>query len=241
MAGVYDELQALADELATKVGQARREVLQGMLKLVEGKSAQESIQLLIQLDVEQSMKLKLAQSWGIFEAGVVKILEQTFTTAVLEEATLRSLMLSVEGKLSTRFTSVVGSDMRTIIVDGIANGKFPSQILKESAEELDKLGHSLSNMSKEIQTGFSQYTNSITNMIAQEMPKSTKFVYIGAYDDRTRERCVEKIKFGAKGATAAQIRKQFGNLDNELWNCRHGWEQMSDSVEDQGLELEKSE
>lgn len=241
MAGVYDELQELADQLATKVGQARKEVLEGMLKLVEGKSAQESLQLLIQLDVGQSMKLKLAKSWSIFEAGVVKILEQTFTTAVLEEATLRSLLLSVETKLSTRFTSVVGADMRTIITDGIANGKFPNQILKESVTELKTLGHSIDSMSKEIQTGFSQYSNSITNMIAEELPKSAKFVYIGAYDDRTRDRCVQKIKFGAEGATAAQIRKAFGNLNNEVWNCRHGWEQMSDSVEDQGLQLEKSE
>ena len=191
MADIFDGLDSKAEQLAKKIGQSYDEVFAGLLKLVEGKTAEEAIEILAGLNISQALKLKQAAvTSSIIGAGAVGILESTFTTtAPLTEDALRGLLTSVEMKLSSKFTDVVGNDMRSIIVDGISTGKFPNQILKDSRERLEGLGHSVSNAQKEIQTGFNQYSNSVTNMMAEKAPKDTKYIYIGAYDIKTRPEC----------------------------------------------------
>jgi len=241
MADIFDDLDSKAEQLAKKIGQSYDEVFAGLLKLVEGKTAEEAIEILADLNIGQALKLKQAKATNsIMSAGAVGILENTFTTtAPLTESALKGLLTSVEMKLSSRFTDVVGNDMRSIIVDGISTGKFPNQILKESKEKLEELGHSVANAQKEIRTGFSQYSNSVTNAMAEKAPADTKYVYIGAYDDRTRPECEEKIQFGE--GTREEIIARFGDMNNEIWNCRHGWDEVSSSPKDQGYNPEKFE
>ena len=241
MADIFDDLESKAEMLSKKVGQSYDEVFAALLQLVEGKTSEEAIEILSELDIGQALKLKQATATSsIFGAGAIGILENTFTTtAPLSEKALRGLLTSVESKLSSRFTDVVGNDMRSIIVDGISTGKFPNQILKESRERLEELGHSVANAKKEIQTGFSQYSNSVTNVMAEKAPPGTKYVYIGAFDDRTRDECADKIAFGE--GTREVIIGQFGDMNNEIWNCRHSWDEMSSSPEDQGYNPKKFE
>ena len=73
--------------------------------------------------------------------------------------------------------------------------------------------------------------------MAEKLPPDTKFVYIGAFDDKTRGACVEKIQFGER--TRADIIAEFGDMSNEIFNCRHSWEEMSSSPKDQGYNPEK--
>tara|TARA_Y100000593_G_C4305778_1_gene335663 strand:+ start:1085 stop:1813 length:729 start_codon:yes stop_codon:yes gene_type:complete len=241
VADIFDDLESKADELAKKIDQSYDEVFAALLQLVDGKTSEEAIEILAGLDIGQALKLK--QSAAIsrtMASGAVSILENTYTTtAPLTETALRGLLVSVESKLSSRFTDVVGNDMRSIIVDGISTGKFPNQILKESKERLEELGHSAANAKKEIQTGFNQYSNSVTNSMAEKAPANTKYVYIGANDIKTRDACVEKINFGA--ATRKEIIDRFGDMNNEVWNCRHKWDELSSSPEDQGYNPEKYE
>tara|TARA_R110002020_G_scaffold373150_1_gene584600 strand:+ start:1061 stop:1789 length:729 start_codon:yes stop_codon:yes gene_type:complete len=241
MADIFDDLDSKAEELAKKIGQSYDEVFASLLQLVEGKTAEEAIEILAELNIGQALKIKQAQATSsIISAGAVGILENTFaTTAPLTEPALRGLLTSVESKLSSRFTDVVGNDMRSIIVDGISTGKFPNQILKESKEKLDVLGHSVANAQKEIQAGFNQYSNSVTNAMAEKAPADTRYVYIGAYDDRTRDECIAKIDFGE--GTREEVIAAFGDMNNELWNCRHKWEEASSAPIEQGYNPEKFE
>ena len=240
MADIFDDLESKAEQYAAKVGKAQDEVFAALLELVDGKTSEEAIEILSQLDIGAALELKLTGGVAIFEAGVISMLENTFTTtSPLSEKALRGLLTSVESKLSSRFTDVVGNDMRSIIVDGISTGKFPGQILKESRERLEELGHSVANAKKEIQTGFSQYSNSVTNVMAEKAPPETKYVYIGAFDDRTRDECANKIAFG--DGTREEIIAEFGDMNNEIWNCRHSWDELSSSPEDQGYNPKKFE
>ena len=241
MADLFDVLEAKSEALANKIAQSYDEVFAGLLELVAGKTSEEAIEILADLNIGQALKLKQASATSsIIGAGCVDILEKTFaTTAPLSEGALRGLLTSVEMKLSSNFTDVVGNDMRSIIVDGISTGKFHNQILKDSKEKLEKLGHSVENAKKEIQAGFNQYSNSITNSLAEKAPANTKYVYIGAYDDRTRLECIEKIDFGE--GTRQEIIDAFGDMSNEVWNCRHKWEEASSSPEDQGYNPKKFE
>jgi len=241
MADIHDELDAKASELAKKFEQSFDEVFAALLKLVEGKTSEEAIEILSGINVGQALEFKQKKARNtILQSGVVSILENTYrTTPPLTEQSLRGLLNSVDSKLSSRYTDVVGNDIRSIIVDGISTGKFPNEILKDSKSRLEELGYSVENIQKEIQTGFNQYSNSVTNMMAEKAPANTKYIYIGAYDNKTRDECVKKINLGQ--ATRQQIINRFGDMNNEIWNCRHKWEEVSSSPEDQGYNPEKFE
>ena len=64
-------------------------------------------------------------------------------------------------------------------------------------------------------------------------------IQIGANDGKTRERCVDKIQFSP--ASKKDILAWYGYLNNEIWNCRHSWDEMSSSPEDQGYNPKKFE
>ena len=71
--------------------------------------------------------------------------------------------------------------------------------------------------------------------MAAKAPTNTRYIYIGPLDSKTRLTCSDKIAFsGAEGRTRDEIFGLFGDMNNEIFNCRHKWEQMSDSPEDQG-------
>ena len=99
------------------------------------------------------------------------------------------------------------------------------------------MGEITGTLETQVVTAYGQYSNAVANMLSEKLPDNTKFIYIGPYDSKTREECVERIKLGP--VTRIQILKEFahitgGDFNNAIWNCRHSWEQMSSSPEDQG-------
>ena len=93
------------------------------------------------------------------------------------------------------------------------------------------------NIETQIITAYGQYSSAVTNFLSENLPKDTEYIYIGAYDSKTRDRCVEKI--GYSPATRKEIVSRFGDFNNEIWNCRHRWEQRSSSPKDQGFNKDK--
>ena len=88
-----------------------------------------------------------------------------------------------------------------------------------------------------VNTTFSNYRNAMNIVMAQKLPANTKWVYVGAYDNRTREACIEKIDFGA--GTYKKIVSTFGDMQNEVYNCRHTWEPLGPDPKAQGYRTEK--
>ena len=237
MAEIHDILEGLAEEYADKVGKAQEDVLKAMIKMVEDMPMEEAVATLSRLNVPGSMTLKLAGAKRIFNQGVVDMLKHTYTTTSVPESTLRALYKSVENKLSSRFTDVMGSDMRSVIMEGMATGKSPEEIYNSSKEIMDTLGHTPVNSIKQIKEAFAEYDNAITEHMAAQAPKNTKYGYIGLWDNKTRPACEAKIMFGKR--TREQIINRFGNMRKEQWECRHKWEEMSSSPEDQGYKTKK--
>ena len=119
------------------------------------------------------------------------------------------------------------------IIDGVAVGKSPAEVIKTIDEAMP-------NIETLVNTAYNQFGNSVTELMALKAPKNTRYVYIGANDEKTRLTCLDKIAFsGSRGRTRGEILAQFGDMRNELWNCRHKWEKMSDSPKDQGYEFKK--
>ena len=225
MADIHDKLDAIAEEFARKVDLAKVEIVDSLMKLVEGKTSEEALQILSGINIEKALELKLATAFTTFESGAVDILKSTFTTTTLTEATLQSLLNNSKGMISDEVTKHLSKTALQSIIDGIGSKQTTSQVIASLDEKIP-------NIATLVNTTYSQFSNTITNMTAEKLPENTKFIYIGANDEETRERCVEKIIAGS--LTRKEIIGRFGDMNNELYNCRHKWEEMSDSPADQG-------
>ena len=116
------------------------------------------------------------------------------------------------------------------VIEGIATGRTVEDTLLLIKDQIP-------NPELVVNTAYNQFSNTLTTMLADELPENTKWIYIGANDSKTRERC--KAKIGAGALTKKQILNKFGNMNNEIWRCRHKWEQMGRNPEDQGYNPEE--
>jgi len=230
MADISQELDRIAEQFAVKVGLAKGEVVNALMDLVKGKTAEESLEILAGVNIQAAMEMKLVGAFSMYEAGVVSMLKNTYTTIAIPESVLRTILDLTKASISSEVTGRLSKVSLQSIIDGIATGKSPSEVIAAIDDIMPRVDTL-------VNTAFSQFSNTAKNIMAEKLPPETKFIYIGAYDSKTRDACVEKIQFGER--TRAEIIGRFGDLNNEIFNCRHGWEEMSSSPKDQGYNPEK--
>ena len=232
MADVHQELDKIAELIAEKSNEAVSEVVKSLMELVDGKTPEESLEILSGLNMEFVMGTKLAVAFASFESGVLLSLRSTYTSVVLPEKTLRILLETAKKKLRTELTSKLSDNMMQSIIDGISTNSSVEDVI-------NAIGEATPDLATLVNTTYNQFSNTITNMMIEKLPDNTKMVYIGANDALTRKECKEKINFSP--ATKKKVLSKFKNFNNELWNCRHKWEEMGRDKESQGFEAEASE
>ena len=224
MAGISDKLDQIAEQFADKVDLATSELVSYLRELVKGKTAAQSLEILSGINLEKAYELKLAKAFTAYDAGVVEFLRNTYTTTSLSETTIKGLLDMTKNNISANVTKHLSSVTMQNIIDGIATNKTVGETLLTITEQMP-------NSKLVVNTAYNQFSNSLTTMLAEELPANTKWIYIGANDSKTREMC--RLKIGAGALTRKQILNKFGDMNNELYRCRHKWEQMSSSPEDQ--------
>ena len=148
------------------------------------------------------------------------------------KSSLTILLNNAKGMVSDEVVKHLSKVSVQSIIDGIATGKSPSEVIKAIDEVIPRV-------QTLVNTSYSQFSNTTKNMMAEKAPSDTRFIYIGAYDDKTRGACIEKIEFSQGGKTYSEIMDEYGDMNNEIFNCRHSWEEMSSSPKDQGYNPEK--
>ena len=132
-----------------------------------------------------------------------------------------------ESDISAKLTKHISTLSMQGIIEGISSGKTVGETLK-------KINDQIENPKLVVNTAYNQFSNSLTTMLADELPANTKWIYVGANDAKTRPQCREKIAYsGSGGKTKAQIVNRFGDMDNEIFRCRHRWTQRGDDPDDQ--------
>lgn len=232
MPDISDQIDKISTQIANKVSIAHEQVVDALMELVKGKSAEEAATMLQAIDIKELMKLKLIGVFEQFDSGVVSILENTFTSVAISETALQFALTNAKSFVGEKFIEGTSSTIRQNIISGITGNKAPSQVVAD----MRKAGFDTHHLKTQVETGFAQYSNSVKNMMADKLPDNTKFVYIGANDDRTRDECLKRI--ADSPATKEFIINKYGSLDNAGWNCRHSWEEQMSDVEAQGLQKE---
>ena len=229
MADISDLLENIAVEFADKVDLATAELVKYLTELVKGKKSAEALEILSGINLEAVLELKLAKAFTAYDAGIVEFLRNTYTTTSLPEKSIRILLNTTKRSVMANMGVISPVTMQGII-EGIATNKTV-------AETVATISQQIPNPELVVNTAYNQFSNSLTTMLADELPANTKWIYIGANDSKTRDRCKRKI--GAGALTAKQIINKFGNMNNEIYRCRHKWEQMGKSPEDQGYNPEE--
>ena len=232
MADISFEIDRIAQVIADKSNKAVEEVVDSLIELTQNKPMDEAMAILSDINLRNVMELKMAGAFTQYEQGITTLLTNMYTTTALQEFQLRMLMENTRRMLSSELIDKMSSNLMQNIIDGISTKKTTSEILNA----MDEITPDLETL---VVTAYGQYSNSVANLLSLDLPENTKFVYIGAYDSKTRDRCVSKIE--ASPATREEIVSRFGDMNNEIWNCRHRWEQMSSSPIDQGFNKDKFE
>ena len=229
MADISDKLDQIAEQFAGKVDLATSELVSYLSELVKGKTAAESLEILSGINLEKAYELKLAKAFTAYEAGIVEFLRNTYTTTSLSENSIRALLNTTKRSVMANMGVISPVTMQGVI-EGIATGRTVEDTLLLIKDQIP-------NPELVVNTAYNQFSNTLTTMLADELPENTKWIYIGANDSKTRERC--KAKIGAGALTKKQILNKFGNMNNEIWRCRHKCEQMGRSPADQGYNPEE--
>ena len=229
MPDISYELEQIAADFAANVGVAKDEVVDAFHEILKDMTPEERMITMGEVNMNAIMTAKLSKAFSLYEEGIRRSLEATFTTAVLPEQSLNVLLNQARSRISTEVTRHLSDEMMDAIIEGMANNKLPSEII--SSLDLKMPKHQIETL---VNTTYNQFNNVLTEILAEQLPENTKYIYIGLYDSVTRAECVRKIQYGP--ATRREIRNKFGNMHNEIWRCRHKWEQMSDKPLAQGFE-----
>tara|TARA_Y100000593_G_scaffold67276_1_gene123663 strand:+ start:12 stop:731 length:720 start_codon:yes stop_codon:yes gene_type:complete len=233
MADISRELDKIAEQFTDKVGIAKQEIIESLMELVKGKSSSEALEILSGVNIKVALESKLSGAFAMYEAGALSILKNTYTTVPVPEKSLRALLDITKGTITSEVTDRMANVTLQSIIDGIASGKSPAEVISAIDEVIPRIDTL-------VNTAYSQFSNSVTNMMAEKAPDNTRYVYIGANDTKTRLACLDKIAFsGANGVTRNEIIAQFGDMNNEIFNCRHKWEEMSSNPKDQGYNFKE--
>tara|TARA_Y100000310_G_scaffold287014_1_gene311651 strand:+ start:449 stop:1171 length:723 start_codon:yes stop_codon:yes gene_type:complete len=235
MADISTELDRIAGIIAEKSNKAVEEVVNSLMELVQDKTGEEALEILSGINLKYAMESKMAGAFALYEQGVVSMLENMYSTSTLSGASLRALLDNSKRLLSTEFVDKMADNILQGTVRGISSGLTPSEVM-------ESIGDITGTLETQVVTAFGQYSSAVTNLLSENLPDNTRFIYIGPYDSKTRQECVDRIQLGP--VTRTQILKEFkhitgGDFNNAIWNCRHNWEQRSSSPEDQGYNPKK--
>ena len=189
--------------------------LQGDLK------AEEFVRLIENLDIKAIIRAKSANAINIFKESHSGMLQSIQGFATLSEETLQSLINYNTETLLSQLDNM-GAIIKKEVVKGIISGS-PIQTIVDSVRGQGSL--SPAQLQTLVDTAMNEYSRSVTNLMMDEMPKNTKYQYIGALDDRTRPECLEMMAAG--DLTRKQIVSRFGSevlISGGGYNCRHKWE-----------------
>ena len=232
MADISQELDRIAQIIAEKSNKAVEEIVNSLIELTQNKTSDEALEILSSINLRYAMESKMAGAFALYDQGIESMLRNMYTTTSISEFQLRMLAENTKKVLASELIDKMSPNLMQSVIDGISTKKTAADILKG----LDNVTPDLETL---VVTAYGQYSSSIANILSLNLPENTEYVYIGAYDSKTRDRCIEKIE--SSPATRDEIINRFGDMNNEIWNCRHRWEQKSSSPKDQGFNKEKFE
>ena len=216
------DIDLSANNIAGLVDKAKAELIASLYLIGEEiGDITEFANTLLSIDGEGTLKNKLQKATSIYANAHRGVLESTIGFADINPRALSTFAALNEQLFDNSIIRTISGSIRTEVVKGLQAGLSTTQIL----ENVTNASISNSQMQTLVNTSLNSYSRQVTNQMMSIAPKTTKYVYIGPVDDRTRDECLDMASAGA--LTLDQIVSRFGEaplVDGGGFNCRHKWE-----------------
>ena len=221
-----DFIKQQTEELAKKLGLAQEEIVDAISKLTKGKSKKEIVSIINDLDVNKIIELKTAGIMAGYLAAQKDILLSKQFFAPISEEELQALLIASEQYFGANLVGM-GGVIKQQVLTGIVNDRSIDDIIGL----IGKQGYASHSLERIVNDGMNNYSRAVSSFMMEEAPENTKYVYIGAADERTRDFCLKLMAAGE--LTRKQIRDNGWTsslTEGGGINCRHNWEMAATKV-----------
>ena len=228
-------IDSISITIANQVDALQKEMVRDLLKLSKDKrfqSIDEFIQAMNQLDLDLIVRTKSERILSNYSAAHTQILTDMTLFADITEETLQALT-NFSTSTFTESLGSMGGIFKRELIKGALGGVSEQGIFQAIQQQA---GLSNRQMRTLVTTGLTDYSRSVGKIMMDNSPPTTRFRYIGAIDDRTRDLCLQIWASGEM--TQKQIINQFGAdvlISGGGFNCRHEWVEIA--VEDKSKDF----
>ena len=225
-------------ELSKKLGIAQKDIIVGLMLLIEGKPLTDQIQILNDVNMEDLIKAKTSKVISGYTGANAGLLLGKIKFSPIQEKDLLALITQSEKYLTGEIVAM-SNVLKQEVVFGILNGSTIDEIL----EAINSKGYGANvGMKRIINDGLNNYSRAVNRMMMETAPKNTKYIYIGPADAKTREFCLNAISIDSLTKNEIISMGWGSSLTNGGGiNCRHSWEPISEDVRSQFYRKEEAD
>ena len=217
-----NQIDRASEQNADLVDRARAELVGSLYAL--GKDIKDPVlfsEALLDIDIEGTLKSKLKKATSVYANAHRGVLESTIGFAEINPKALSTFATLNEQLFDDSVIRTISGHIRTQVSKGLQVGLTAQQITE------GVINSSISNAQIQtlVNTTLNTYSRQVTNQMMKNAPATTKYVYVGPVDDRTRDECLDMAAEGE--ITESEILTKFGEAvlaDGGGFNCRHKWE-----------------
>ena len=220
-----NDIDSAAEQIANLVDKAKADLLADLYQIKRTMTLGEFVEIVSTMDIEGTLKKKLQKATSIYANAHRGVLESTIGFADIDSKLLTGFASLNEQLFDSSIIRTISGHIRTQVVKGVQGGLSVSQIV----DSVSNASISNAQMQTLVNSTLNTYSRQVTNQMMKVAPKTTKYLYIGPVDDRTRDECLQMASEGA--ITEAEIISRFGEavlMDGGGFNCRHKWEIASE-------------
>ena len=214
------------EQLARRLGLAQEEIVDTISELTKGKSKKEVVAIINDLDMDKIIEMKTAGIMAGYLTAQRDILLSKQFFAPITEGELRALLVASEQYFGASLVGM-GGVIKQQVLSGIINGRNVNEIV----DLIGKQGYAAHSLNRIVNDGMNNYSRAVSSFMMDDAPADTKFVYIGALDEKTRDFCLELMAAGELTKKEIIERGWTSSLtEGGGVNCRHNWELAATKV-----------
>lgn len=195
----------------------------------EGLSSEEILAILASLSIAdywlQDLEMQNAIDRYLDATGY--LLDDMFKFGRITETQLLALQKMQESAIMN-YSTRLGEEVRLGLSQGVSQNLKGEALRERIASKLSLNPRRVEGI---VATTLATYNRSVTNVMAEDLPTSTKWYYHGPLDDKTRPIC--RVMLSSGGLTKSEVESQYPGALNDGGgiNCRHQWLPQSSDAE----------
>ena len=219
-------IYGVADKISLQIETLQKSVVVDILNTVQkiqrAGTAATLIEILERFNFKEIIKIKAQNILVGYNQAHTQVLADMKVFGNVTEETLRALTNFSTSTFTDKLDDMANV-MKSEIIKGALGAGTEATILEAIQSQS---GLSNKQMKTLVTTGLNDYSRSVNKVMMDTLPNKTKYQYVGALDDRTRDECIDMISAGE--LTEQEIVSRFSGYGDVLisgggFNCRHQW------------------